>query len=96
MRDQDFVDSDNDFSYEIRDNCPGTFNPDQKDTDKDGKGDECDNCPSIHNIQGDIDKDGIGNECDSEPGGPLIPHQTDDTEEYGGDIPGEPPFRAPK
>ena len=42
LSDQDLVDSDNDFSYDIRDNCPRTFNPDQKDADTDGIGDLCD------------------------------------------------------
>jgi hypothetical protein len=39
MRAQDFVDSNNDFSYDITDNCPSTFNPDQKEADTDGIGD---------------------------------------------------------
>ena len=39
------LDFDNDFSYEIRDNCPGTFNPDQKDSDADGIDDLCDSTP---------------------------------------------------
>ncbi|MDP3275776.1 MAG: trypsin-like serine protease, partial [Deltaproteobacteria bacterium] len=30
-----------------RDNCPGVFNPDQDDSDGDGFGDACDNCPSV-------------------------------------------------
>ena len=42
LSDQDLVDSDNDYSYDIRDNCTGTFNPDQKDADTDGIGDLCD------------------------------------------------------
>ncbi|MFN7131011.1 MAG: thrombospondin type 3 repeat-containing protein, partial [Myxococcales bacterium] len=32
-----------------RDNCPNDHNPDQKDTDKDGKGDVCDKCPTVAN-----------------------------------------------
>ena len=39
------LDFDNDFSYEIRDNCPGTCNPDQKDSDADGIDDLCDSTP---------------------------------------------------
>ena len=42
LSDQDLVDSDNDFSYDIRDSCPRTFNPDQKDADTDAIGDLCD------------------------------------------------------
>lgn len=39
-----------------RDNCKHKPNPDQRDTDRDGKGDACDN---------DIDGDGIYNERDN-------------------------------
>ena len=33
------------------DNCPRVPNPSQKDTDKDGFGDVCDNCVSVPNNQ---------------------------------------------
>ena len=32
------------------DNCPTTYNPDRKDTDRDGVGDACDNCKLVRNI----------------------------------------------
>ena len=62
------------------DNCPGVYNPNQYDTDLDGRGDECDpdldndgvlnnvdNCPSVFNHeQEDLDRDGRGDEdCDN-------------------------------
>ncbi len=41
---------------------------DQTDTDKDGIGDSCDNCPTKENKdQKDSDKDGIGDACDNCP-----------------------------
>jgi len=41
----------------------------QQDTDNDGWGDVCDNCPAVCNTQQlDADKDGIGDVCDPAPG----------------------------
>jgi hypothetical protein len=62
-----------------RDNCPFMKNPDQKDSDNDGKGDPCDpdadsdgilddvdNCPYTSNRnQVDRDNDGVGDVCDN-------------------------------
>jgi murein DD-endopeptidase MepM/ murein hydrolase activator NlpD len=42
---------------------------DQRDSDADGKGDVCDNCPNSCNVQQlDADGDGIGDVCDPNPG----------------------------
>jgi YD repeat-containing protein len=42
---------------------------DQRDTDNDGKGDVCDNCPAVCNPQQlDADTDGLGDLCDTTPG----------------------------
>ena len=76
-------DSDGDGIPDISDNCPTKWNPDQKDTDKDGIGDACnssidtdgdewadrlDNCPLVPNRdQKDTDRDGIGDACDPYP-----------------------------
>ena len=61
------------------DNCPNLSNPDQRDGNNNGIGDDCedsdadtipdacDNCPFVSNQrQNDDDNDGIGNECDSD------------------------------
>jgi hypothetical protein len=74
------VDSDSDGLLDYLDNCPNQSNVDQKDTDKDGKGDVCDtdddndsvldavdNCPGVVNpSQLDTDNDGKGNACDKD------------------------------
>ena len=62
------------FIYELRKDCTDQFmqddcrfvkNVDQKDADKDGVGDVCDNCPDLYNPdQKDSDNDGQGDSCD--------------------------------
>lgn len=71
------ADSDLDLVADLNDNCISVSNTDQKDTDRNGRGDACedydrdgmvmasDNCLEIPNrSQEDIDKDGVGDICD--------------------------------
>jgi hypothetical protein len=71
------TDFDNDGILDINDNCPSTYNPDQKDFDGNGEGDVCedsdgdgvldfeDNCIYIPNPnQEDADGDGEGDVCE--------------------------------
>lgn len=76
------LDGDGDGVPDGADNCPGTANGDQTDTDGDGIGDACDpdddndtvadesdNCVLTPNAdQTDTDGDGIGDACDETPG----------------------------
>ncbi|MGV7105867.1 thrombospondin type 3 repeat-containing protein, partial [Flavobacterium sp. U410] len=70
------LDTDGDGWVDSGDNCPYTYNPDQKDDDHDGVGNVCDNCKLIANgvnqanIAGignqlDTDGDGVGDACDN-------------------------------
>ena len=78
-----FPDADGDGVSDVgrdSDNCPGVYNPDQKDLDNNGVGDMCDpdkdldgimnardNCPEVFNVQQtDSDRDGKGDDCDDE------------------------------
>lgn len=72
-------DTDGDGIPDIWDNCPTVYNPDQKDIDRNGVGDVCDdfdrdgvpnhedNCPNTPNPdQRDTDRDGVGDACDTD------------------------------
>lgn len=58
-------DSDQDGIADDEDNCPQSYNPDQKDRDEDSIGDVCDNCPYKSNKdQKDSDNDEVGDICE--------------------------------
>ena len=85
------LDLDQDGVLDDEDNCPGTFNPTQFDTDGDGQGDECDadldgdgvlneadNCPYDSNSdQSDVDYDGLGDGCDDDIDGDGLSNEDD-------------------
>jgi hypothetical protein len=58
-------DSDNDGVYMPNDNCQSNPNADQADSDDDGIGDACDDCP----CGGKLSEDGFCSECDAGLGG---------------------------
>ncbi len=80
-------DKDKDGIPDDKDNCPNTYNPNQRDQDGDGLGDVCDNCPKGD----DSDKDGL---CDVEDNCPELynPNQEDTDEDGIGDYCDSSPF----
>jgi hypothetical protein len=72
------ADADADGIPDLTDNCVSIANPDQKDSDGNGRGDACedydrdsivnakDNCSDVPNVaQTDTDADGVGDACDT-------------------------------
>lgn len=77
-------DLDGDYWPDLIDICPLAANPAQDDTDRDGVGDACDNCPSRpnpirpgQNRQDDLDGDGQGDACDDDVDGDGCPNSRD-------------------
>ncbi len=84
-------DADHDGVLDSVDNCKGTPNPDQADTDGDGIGDACDplSCPlGMEQTNRDIDHDGIDDGCDSCLRGPPIDEDGDGVDDACDDCPG--------
>ncbi|MDO8538054.1 MAG: LamG-like jellyroll fold domain-containing protein, partial [archaeon] len=65
-RDFAIIDSDADGVLDENDNCPYTFNKNQRDYDSDGVGDWCDNCQLTPNAdQLDSNNDELGDACEN-------------------------------
>ena len=58
-------DTDGDGVVDDEDNCPSVSNVSQNDSDSDGFGNACDDCPGEHDSGIDSDSDGIDDVCDN-------------------------------
>lgn len=73
------ADSDLDGVCNAEDNCPAVFNPDQIDSDEDGIGDLCDDCPD--DPLNDVDGDGF---CAGEDNCPFVGNSSQDDRDGDG------------
>jgi hypothetical protein len=72
-------DPDGDGVATQQDNCPTTYNPSQKDSDKDGRGDDCDAFPDDPEAWLDTDQDGMPDSWEGRYG--LNPEDATDASE---------------
>ena len=71
-------DYDDDAWEDNADNCAFKNNPDQADSDGDGRGDACDLCPQASDFaQFDSDGDALGDACDPDADNDTVPNDED-------------------
>jgi hypothetical protein len=76
-------DIDGDGISDANDNCPLANNPNQENTDSDGKGDVCDAFPNDANETIDTDGDGVGDNSDNCPVDANPQQENDDNDVLG-------------
>jgi hypothetical protein len=83
-KDPGVIDSDGDGIADSEDNCPYTYNPDQADSNGDGRGDACELADTPTPVPPDADNDGIPDAVDNCPN-TYNPDQTDSDGDGVGD-----------